>query len=73
MDLGDPLVLISGFLIGGVGFVLLIYGKKQFNLKCLATGLAMCIFPYFVSSLLVMWLAAAACIGGLYVASRLQS
>src|SRR6187455_2127852 len=43
MDLGDPLVLISGFLIGGVGFVLLVYGKKEWNLKCLATGLVMCV------------------------------
>jgi hypothetical protein len=73
MDLGDPLVLISGFLIGGVGFVLLVYGKKQTNLKCLFTGLVMCAFPYFVSSLALMWLIAAACIGGLYVASKYAS
>jgi hypothetical protein len=70
MDLGDPLVLISGFLIGGVGFVLLMYGKKEWNIKCLATGLVMCIFPYFISSLALMWLIAAVCVGGLYVASK---
>lgn len=70
MDLGDPLVLISGFLIGGVGFVLLMYGKKEWNIKVLATGLVMCIFPYFISSLALMWLIAAVCVGGLYVASK---
>jgi len=70
MDLGDPWILISGFLIGGVGFVLLMYGKKEWNLKCLATGLALCVFPYFVSSLALMWLIAAVCVGGLYVASK---
>jgi hypothetical protein len=73
MDLGDPMVLISGLLIGAIGFALLIYGKKQLNLKCLATGLIMCGFPYFVSSLALMWLIAAVCLGGLYVASRMQS
>jgi hypothetical protein len=70
MDLGDPLVLISGFLIGGIGFVILIYGKKEWNLKCLVAGLTMCVFPYFISSLALMWLIAAVCVGGLYVASK---
>jgi hypothetical protein len=70
MDLGDPLVLISGFLIGGVGFVLLMYGKKEMNIKVLVTGLTMCAFPYFVSSLILMWVIAAACVGGLYLASK---
>jgi hypothetical protein len=70
MDFGDPLILISGFLIGGVGFVLLMYGKKEWNIKCLTTGLVMCVFPYFISSLALMWLIAAVCVGGLYVASK---
>jgi len=70
MDLGDPWVLISGILIGGVGFVLLMYGKKEWNLKCVVTGLALCAFPYFVSSLILMWAIAAVCLGGLYVASK---
>jgi hypothetical protein len=70
MDLGDPWVLLSGLLIGGVGFVLLLYGKKQYNMKCLATGVVMCAFPYFISSLALMWLIAAVCVGGLWVASK---
>lgn len=70
MDLGDPMVLISGFLIGSIGFVLLMYGKKEWNLKCITTGLVLCAFPYFVTSLVLMWGIAALCIGGLYVASK---
>lgn len=70
MDLGNPWVLFSGLFIGAVGFVLFIYGKKQANYKCLAAGLVMCVFPYFVSSLLVMWLLTGACLCGLYAATR---
>jgi hypothetical protein len=72
MDLGNPAVLLSGLLIGSIGFVLFLHGKKQANLRCLVTGVALCIFPYFVSSLLLMWLGAAACIGGLYAWSRYE-
>lgn len=72
MDLGNPGVLLSGILIGAVGMVLLIYGKKTENLKALLVGLVMCVFPYFVGSLAILWLGAAACIGGLYAWSRLD-
>lgn len=70
MDFGDPMVLFSGLLIGTGGFVLFMYGKKQANFKCLATGLVLCVFPYFVSSILLMWLITAGCLGGLYAMSR---
>jgi hypothetical protein len=70
MDLGNPWVLFSGLIIGAVGFVLFVYGKKQANYKCLFTGLVLCIFPYFVSSLLAMWLITAGCLGGLYAMTR---
>lgn len=70
MDFGDPWVLISGFLIGGIGFVILMYGKKEWNLKCITAGLVLCAFPYFVTSLILMWLIAAGCVGGLYLATK---
>ena len=60
----------SIFLIGGIGMVLLAYGKKQVSPRCLLTGGVLCVFPYFVSSLLIMWLVAGACLGGLYLSSR---
>src|SRR5882724_2314431 len=45
MDLGDPWILLSGLLIGGLGVVLFMYGKKQVNVKCLAAGAVLCVFP----------------------------
>lgn len=70
MDLGNPWMLLSGLIIGGIGFVLFVIGKKQQNLRCLVTGIAMSVFPYFVGSLLALWLVTAACLGGLYAWSR---
>lgn len=73
MDLGDPTVLISGLFLGLVGMGLLMYGKKVGKVRCIAAGLALCIYPYFVSSLLLMWGLAALCVGGLYASTRLES
>lgn len=70
MELGSTSSLISGVLIGSIGTGMFIYGKKQERPLTLFTGAAMCIFPMFVASVLAMWLIAAGCIGGLYLASR---
>ena len=72
MDLSSPGILFSGLAIGSIGALLFFYGKKNQDLRCLFTGIAMCVFPYFVSSLAIMWLAAAACLGGLYAWSRYE-
>ncbi len=66
MDFANPAVLFSGLLIGTIGAGLFIHGKKSENLKTLATGIVMCVFPYFVGSVALLWLGAAACLGGLY-------
>ncbi len=73
MDLGDPMVLGSGLLIGMIGMVLFVYGKKQGNPKALTTGAVLCVYPYFVGSLLVLWVVFAACLGGLYAWSRAEA
>lgn len=67
MDLSNPWSLMSGLFIGCLGMALFIYGKKQTNFKCLLAGVALSVFPYFVSSVLLMWVITAACLGGLYV------
>src|SRR5262245_881812 len=72
MDFDSPWTLFSGLLIGLAGFGLFIYGKKQANFKCLATGLVMCAYPYFVTSLLLLWLIAAACVGGLFLLHKIE-
>lgn len=67
MDLSNPNLLISAMLIGVLGVAIFIYGKRRSDLKCLGVGLALCIFPAFVSSVLVLWLTTGACLGALYL------
>ncbi len=67
MDFGNPWALVSGLFIGLLGMALFIYGKKQADLKCLLTGGVLCIFPYFVTSVILMWLITGACVGGLFL------
>jgi hypothetical protein len=71
MDLGNPWALFSGVLIGIIGTALVVYGKKQLDLRCLLAGILMCVLPCIVGSVAAMWALAAACLGGLYAWSRL--
>ncbi len=66
MDLSNPGLLISGLIISTIGMGLFVYGKRSEDLKCLGLGLVMMVFPVFVHSLLLMWLAAAGCLGAAY-------
>ncbi|MCC6678424.1 MAG: hypothetical protein IT436_14910 [Phycisphaerales bacterium] len=70
MDISNPWALFSGVVIGLIGMVLFMHGRKQASPRCLLTGGVLCLFPYFVSSLILMWLITGACLGGLYLASR---
>lgn len=70
MDFDNPAALVSAVLISLIGTAIFIYGKKQCVLKCLATGVALMVFPCLVHSVLVMWGLAGACVGGLYWSSR---
>ena len=66
----DPALLYISLLTGGAGFVLLTYGKKQDRWPHMAAGLALMIYPYFVSSV-AMTLAIAVAIGAaLWLAVR---
>jgi len=66
MNFGNPWSLVSGLFIGLLGMALFIYGKKQADMKCLLTGGVLCVFPYFVTSVVLMWVITGACVGGLY-------
>lgn len=50
----DPMLLFLGFVTGGIGFVLFVYGKKQQRMPQLFAGLAFMVYPYFVTSVSVM-------------------
>jgi len=70
MDL-DGNVLLLSLVVSSVGFVCLAYGKKQGRVPQMVAGLALMIYPYFVSNLLVMALIAALVLGLLVVTVRL--
>jgi hypothetical protein len=66
MELSNPWLLISGLFLGAIGMGLFIYGKKQLDFRCIATGVALCVVPYFIGSLAVLWLVGLALVGGLW-------
>lgn len=70
MDFSNPYTFISSLLIGTVGMVLFMRGKKEVNVSQLVGGGAMCIYPIFVTSVLLMWLIFAACVAGMYYLGR---
>ena len=69
MDLSASSLFASLF-VSSVGVGFFIYGKKQRRPAHLAGGLALTIFPYFVSSALVMIAIAAAIVAGVWIAAR---
>jgi hypothetical protein len=55
MDFGTT--LIFSILFGSIGMGYFVYGKKQQAAIPLIAGIALCIFPYFVSNVYLMVLA----------------
>lgn len=70
MDFSNPALLFSGLFISVIGMGLFLYGKKAQEIKCLGAGIALCVFPYFVTSLLLMWVLAGACLAGAFLLPR---
>ena len=66
----DPNLLFLSLITSGIGFVLFMYGKKQERGPQLVAGLALMIYPYFVSSLLMNVLAGAGILGAMWLAIR---
>ncbi|MEO8747013.1 MAG: hypothetical protein ABI379_05090 [Rhodanobacter sp.] len=50
----DPATLWWGFLFGSIGLGFFVYGRKQRAIVPLVCGVALMVFPYFVSG--VAWL-----------------
>ncbi len=49
--------LIGGLVFGSIGFVAFIYGKRMNLWRPMFLGLALMVYPYFVSSDIVLWAA----------------
>lgn len=67
----DPNSLLLSLLVGSVGFVLFVYGKKQARLPHMLAGAAMFVYPYFVSNLAVSAAIAVALVAALWLAVRM--
>jgi hypothetical protein len=49
-----PATLAIGILTGAIGVAYFIYGKRQTKFAPLLAGMALCVYPYFVDS--IVWL-----------------
>lgn len=63
--------IIASLIIGGIGFVAFMYGKKQTRIPHMVAGILLMIYPYFVPDVLLMSVIAAAILGALYGVVRL--
>jgi hypothetical protein len=70
MDFDNPWNLFSGLLIGAVGFLMFNYGRKEQDFRTLFAGVALCVYPYFIASVVLIWVVFAAILGGLYALSK---
>jgi hypothetical protein len=50
----SPTTLLIGMLAGVFGVAYFVYGKKQTKLVPMVAGVLLCIYPYFIDS--VLWL-----------------
>ncbi|MEZ6235545.1 MAG: hypothetical protein R3B68_15270 [Phycisphaerales bacterium] len=66
MDLSNPVALMSGLVIGGLGAAMFIFGTKQQRLMPVLGGVALSVLPMVVTSMLLLWGLTAACLGGVY-------
>jgi hypothetical protein len=48
--------IVGNLIFSGIGFVALIYGKRQGHIRLMAVGGALMAYPYFVSSTPLMFL-----------------
>ena len=47
--------LFASLIFSTIGFGIFIYGKKQAQMKSLAIGIVLMVFPYFVSQAWLVW------------------
>lgn len=67
----DPTWLFVSLILGGIGFVLFVYGKKQGRWPHLAAGLLLMVYPYFTPGLVSLVATGAAIVFVLWYAVRL--
>jgi len=66
----DPGMLFLSLITSGVGFVLFVHGKKQGRGPQLAGGLALMVYPYFVSTVTMMLIVGSVICAAVWLAVR---
>jgi len=66
----DPTVMFLGLITGGIGMVLLIYGKKQERWPQMIAGLVFLVYPYFFETATAIVSIGIALGAGLWLAVR---
>jgi hypothetical protein len=67
----DAAPLFLSLVVGGVGFVFLVYGKRQQRWPQAVGGLLLMVYPYFVSSTWAMAVVGVAIVAAVWLAIRL--
>jgi len=67
----DPTWLFLSLVVGGVGFVLFVYGKKQARWPQLVVGLLFMAYPYFATTVGSLVAVGVILVAGLWLALRL--
>ena len=62
-----PATLTIGILAGAIGVGYFMYGKRQTKVVPLIAGMALCVYPYFVDSVLWLCLIGAALLAAPFV------
>lgn len=70
LDLSMAMV-VSGLVVGGLGFVLFVWGRRQGDLGALTAGIVLSVLTLVVHSVLSLWLGCGAVLGGLWLVRRL--
>jgi hypothetical protein len=67
----DASSLIASFVIGSIGLVAFMYGKRQGRFPQMVVGLVMMLYPYFVPNVAIMAIVAVVLLAGLWLSVRL--
>ncbi len=67
-DKGFDMAKIFGyFIFGGIGFVAFVYGKKNSFFKPMLIGIVLNVYPYFISSTLLIYIVGIALTAALFM------
>jgi hypothetical protein len=67
----DATSLLISFVVSSIGFVAFMYGRKQKRLPQMVAGVALMVYPYFISNIWIMIGIAVAILAGMIGLLRL--